>query len=278
METYQFMQNIYEKDWRNGVPAPFLEYAFSSFSYWMDLSYTYKNRIWKDNGEIVGFCFYESPITDIYFSLKPGYENLAHDMIVYADKHMIHFDDSLQFILFQGQEALMEAAGLSGYKQISQSVDFGYDFDKSLDFSLPKGFYFVNPMDLDIDKVSECCWKGFDHEDTDGPWNNQFIQNNYLLQAAPHATPQYWVVIANAEGEYVCWAGMWWESQNHLAYLEPLCTVPKYRGKGLAAAALSELYRRMKPLGATCMTGGDNDFYKKIGFKPMVTRTFWKKY
>lgn len=36
MDVYQFMIDIYEKDWRNGVPAPFLEYALSSA--WMDNS------------------------------------------------------------------------------------------------------------------------------------------------------------------------------------------------------------------------------------------------
>ena len=50
-----------------------------------------------------------------------------------------------------------------------------------------------------------------------------------------------------------------------------------YRHKGLARVALSELYRRMKPLGATHMTGGDNPFYKKIGYQTVVTWTFWKK-
>ena len=46
---------------------------------------------------------------------------------------------------------------------------------------------------------------------------------------------------------------------------------------GLAAAALSELYRRMKPLGATHMTGGSNPFYEKIGYKPAVVWTHWMK-
>lgn len=86
MRIYQFMIDIYEKDWRNGVPAPFLEYALSSE--WMDKSYTHRNRIWEDNGQIVAFCFTESPVTDIYFSLRPGYEELAPEMIAYADAHM----------------------------------------------------------------------------------------------------------------------------------------------------------------------------------------------
>lgn len=30
MKVYQFMIDVYERDWRNGVPAPFLEFALSS--------------------------------------------------------------------------------------------------------------------------------------------------------------------------------------------------------------------------------------------------------
>jgi len=72
-------------------------------------------------------------------------------------------------------------------------------------------------------------------------------------------------------------AGMWWTPENNLAYMEPLCTVPKYRKKGLASAALSEHYRRLKPLGATHMTGGGDPFYEKLGFVPLVHWTFWEK-
>ena len=39
-----------------------------------------------------------------------------------------------------------------------------------------------------------------------------------------------------------------------------------YFKKGLASAALTEHYRRLKPLGATHMTGGGDPFYEKIGY------------
>ena len=32
---YQFLIEIYEKDWKNGVPAPFFEYAYASFASWI---------------------------------------------------------------------------------------------------------------------------------------------------------------------------------------------------------------------------------------------------
>ena len=84
------------------------------------------------------------------------------------------------------------------------------------------------------------------------------------------------MVIADESGEYACYADMWWTPENHLAYLEPLCTIPEYRHKGLAAAALSEMYRRTKKLGATHMTGGENGFYQKIGYQNAVKWTFWQ--
>lgn len=275
-KVYDFMLGIYEKDWRNGVPAPFFEYAFSSFSGWMDISYSYKDRIWEDNGEIVAFVFYESPVTCIYFNLKPGYEELVPEMVAYANEHMHINDDQLQFVLFGGQTALMKAAEQLGYYQESEIWDMQYDFEQELDYVLPEGFHFVEAQELDMTKVGKCCWKGFDHEQ-EGPWNYQDDQNNYILQVAPHATAELAVAIADEEGEYACFAGMWWTPENRLAYMEPLCTIPEYRRKGLAAAALSELYRRTKALGATHMTGGTIDFYKAIGYKPAVKWTYWKK-
>lgn len=159
MRIYQFMIDIYEKDWRNGVPAPFLEYALSSE--WMDKSYTHRNRIWEDNGQIVAFCFTESPVTDIYFSLRPGYEELAPEMIAYADAHMPRIDGHLRFVLFQGQAALMDAARKAGYTQTGSYTDMIYEFDKPLDFPLPEGYHFVEPGKCIIEKIQECCWKGF---------------------------------------------------------------------------------------------------------------------
>ena len=276
-KIYQFMLDIYERDWRNGVPAPFFEHAYASFAYWMDITYSYKNRIWEDNGEIVAFCFNESPVTDIYFSLKPGYEELAAEMIAYADAHMPIKGGKIQLILFGGQEALINAAKQAGYYQKSESRDMQFDFNDVLDYPLPEGFHFVDPDEYDIEKVSKCCWKGFDHEENEGVWDHQYEQSNYLYALAPHVTTKLAVIIADEKEEYACYAGMWWTPQNKLAYMEPLCTIPEYRRRGLAAAALSELYRRMKALGATHMTGGWHDFYKAIGYKPAEKWTWWEK-
>ena len=259
------------------MPAPFFEYALSSFSYWMDISYSYKNRIWESDGSIVAFCFYENPLSDIYFCLKPGYGELAQEMIAYADKNMPNEGGGIRLLLFGGQDELMEAGKLLGYKQESESWNMQFDFSSKLDYPLPEGFHFMKPQEIDTLKVGKCCWKGFDHEAEIGAWDCQYQQNFYLLEVAPHATKDLSVAIADEKGEYVCWAGMWWTPENRLAYLEPLCTIPEYRGRGLAAAALSELYRKTKAFGATHMSGREGEFYRRLGYVPAVKWTFWKK-
>lgn len=179
-------------------------------------------------GMILPFCFYENPVTDIYFGLKPGYEELAPEMVAYADEQMPIKAGEQQLILFGGQTALISAAEKLGYRQVYERFDMQLDFEEGLDYPLPEGFHFVKPEEYDMDKIGKCCWKGFDHEETEGPWNHQHEQANYLIQKAPHSTAELGVIIADGQGEYACYAGMWWTPQNKLAYMEPLCTIPKY--------------------------------------------------
>lgn len=266
---------------KGSMPAPFFEYALSSS--WMDKRFLYLNRFWMDGDKPVGFVFYESPVTMILFSLCPGYEYLAEEMIAYADKEMPGKPGEKEFVLFPGQTALIEAAKKLQYKIAWEQTDMLCDFEKTtLDYELPDGFSFVRAKDIDPVKLAECCWKGFDHEDKGAFLGWDKLDTDYsdewtpargyqgvissFLTPPPHATYEYTVIIQDKEGEYACYSGMWFVKENALAYMEPLCTVPKYRGMGLAKAALSRHYRTLKPMGAKIMTGGDNEFYRKIGY------------
>ena len=273
MTVYEFMLEIYDPHCANGVAAPFLEYALSSD--WMNKSYTHRDRLWLDGEKIVAFCFYENPVSDVYFTLRPGYEFLAPEMIAYAESDMPRPDGKHQLVIFGAQKALTEAAQRAGYQRVACWTELDIPFDKPLEYPLPAGYRFA-AAPLDAAKISRCCWRGFNHEAEEGPWHGDGESELHLMQA-PHATVAYDVAIEDEAGEYVCFAGMWWVPENRLAYMEPLCTVPEHRRKGLAAAALSELHRRLAPLGATHMTGGFDPFYAAIGFEPAVEWCFWQK-
>ncbi len=274
----------------NGIKAPFFEYALTST--WLDKRYLYLNKLWFDGDKAVGFVFYEKPCTHIYFSLSHGYEELADEMIEYAEKFMPGNDEEKTFMFNPCQKALMEAAKRRGYQQKYVNEENVIDFEVAeLNYSLPEGFHFVEPDEVDPVKLAMCTWKGFNHEDK-GPFENWEAddsgtdwnpQKAYLgiisdvMAPPPHSTYEYNVIIANEKEEYVCFSGMWWVPENNLAYMEPLCTIPEYRHRGLAAAALTQHYRRMKKLGAECMTGGGNDFYQKIGYNRKAQSFGWKK-
>lgn len=277
--VWDFLVDVYDEKRGGGVAAPFFEYAVQSS--WMDTTYQYLNRLWFDGEKIVGFVFNEAPVTDVYFKIRPGYEFLAEEMMDYAMKSMPNFDNKQQFMLFNGQEYLMEEAKKRGYTQIWDYEDRHFDFSNELNYELPEGFSFVDPALADPVKIARCFWYGFNHHEDKGEfegwdkYDEGFAwtpEKSYkgvvgpMIAPAPHSTHEYDVIIADSEGEYACFSGMWWVPQNKLAYMEPLCTIPKYRKMGLASAALSRHYHTMKALGAAYMTGGGDPFYEKIGY------------
>ena len=287
--VWDFLVDTY--DWKNdcGRAAPFFEYALTSS--WMDTSYSFLDRLWFDGDKVVAFVYYENPVTDIYFNVRKGYEFLADELFDYAISSMPHFNNEQQFVLFDGQQFLKDAAAKRGFKQVYEWNEGIFNFKNELNYELPEGYHFVDPKDMDIVKCSKLCWYGFGHGDKGEfkDWDKYDDSMDWtpakshkgalsrILTPSPHDSSQYNIVIADKNEEYVCFSGMWWVPQNQLAYMEPLCTHPDHRKKGLASAALSLHYKRMKALGATHMTGGGDPFYQKLGYGKGYHCTIWRK-
>jgi GNAT superfamily N-acetyltransferase len=90
--------------------------------------------------------------------------------------------------------------------------------------------------------------------------------------SGPNCRPELGRVVIAPDGEYACMAGMWLDEVNRYAYLEPLCTVPEHRRRGLAAHALTEAMRATAALGAEYCFGGVVDFYTALGFETVCRR------
>ena len=287
--VWDFLVDIYDRETGSGVAAPFFEYALQSS--WMDQSYSFLDRLWLDGDRVAAFVFYEAPLTDVFFSVRKGYEFLAEELVDYAISSMPNFEGRQRLVLFNGQEYLKEAAAKRGFHQTDDYEDRNFDFRNELNYPLPQGYHFVDPKNADGFRLAKLLWYGFGHGEN-GPFEGWDLEDHSfdwtpaksykgvigpMTAPAPHSTHEYDVIIADDNGEYVCFSGMWWVPENRLAYMEPLCTHPDHRRKGLAAAALSRHYHRMKALGATHMTGGGNPFYEKLGYGKGIHWTFWKR-
>lgn len=274
-KVYDFLNENYTRNWRRGVPGPYFEYAQSSA--YFQPQYAHRIALWEDGGRIVAMTAYESTLGEAYFCLSDGYEFLIDEMLDHAESH-IHTDTESGFAFFSEQTALREAAAHRGYVCDASWPTKCYDYAKGLlSYPLPEGFHMISTNDSTFDpvKLQRCCWKGFNHE-AEGemiPDPDSIVHTS----TAPHFCEGLACIVVAPDGEYVCYGGMWFVPETRLAYLEPLCTVPQYRRRGLAAAVISELYRRTKALGADHMTGGSDPFYSALGFEPWYTNEIWHK-
>ena len=288
--VWEVMTDAYDHEESNGPSAPFFEYAVTSP--WHDMNYVRLNRFWLDGARPVGFVFYEDSVNELYFVQRPGYEYLAKEMIDYAESAFPKFDEPQELVFSAKQKVLIDEAQSRGYKPVYEQKDWYFDLRKgNLDYPLPEGYHFVEPVRSEPLKVAKCLWEGFNSaeygpfKDWDIPARNGGLSPHELYQnvlgatisPSPHSTYDHNVIIADANEEYVCFSGMWWVPKNHLAYMEPLCTVPEHQHKGLAAAALSQHVRNLRPLGAEIMTGGGNEFYRKIGYQGIHTLVHYRK-
>lgn len=271
-KIYNFMIDNYSLDCKNGCIPTFFEY--SQVMHWSEKTQNHRFAIWEENSYVVAFCWYESCIGEAYFNLLKGYEFLIPEMIHHAETRLAKDDGTLKLIVYGSQTDILEEAIKKGYGINNQWHEGVFEFSQNkLDFPLPQGYMFEEAGKFDMEKMIDASWRGFNNKgEPDGG-----VERGYHLCASPNATPELDVIIKNEHGEYVCYGGMWWVPQINLAYLEPLCTVPEHRKKGLARAALSELYRRTSKLGATHMTGGANKFYFDIGYNPVIEKIILEK-
>lgn len=87
------------------------------------------------------------------------------------------------------------------------------------------------------------------------------------------------VVAENEDGEYVAYYGLWYSPKTDYVYIEPVCTIPEYRNKGLGKAVVLEALKRGRSLGANkAYVISDNHFYTSLGFQQHSHYTFyWHK-
>ena len=118
-------------------------------------------------------------------------------------------------------------------------------------------------------------WQGFDH----GTDISEFEQEAEIsAQKRPHLNPKLSLAVVNEKGEDVAYSCLWFSEKTDYAYIEPVCTVPAYRGKGIGKAVLFEALNRAMDMGAkVAYVISEQEFYRKLGLqKDMVFTFYWK--
>ena len=232
--------------------------------------------LWLDNERIVGAAIYDMYFGEAFCGVLPGYEALYSEILNYADRELrdehglgvsICDDDSVKIKMTQAQ----------GFAKDEQTETvMSMELDKTLSIQLSDGYSFAL-----LDPVKEpyafqwLLWQGFDH----GTDRSEFEQTEEIIpQLRRHFDPRLSVAAVDRFGEYAAYCCVWYHPKTDYAYVEPVCTVPGHRGKGLAKAVIYEALNRAASLEAKkAYVISDSGFYEKIGFRKDRHFTFYRK-
>lgn len=273
----KFLENQYDDQSLNGyLLGEFFEYAHTHPNFNRDL--THRFGIWEKDGEIIGIACYENQLGECLISVSKEHLSLMPEMFEYAEKELSKVKDGKSYLEVWVTDVEDEKISLlkdKGYEKVysEPATIFTYDQDFP-DVELPEGYSIISLEDENnFKKINECLWKGFNHGDEP----DDDLDCRMLMQSGPHFSKSLTTIIKAPNGDYACFAGMWFNEKNKYAYLEPLATPPEYRRKGLATIALVEGMKKTKALGAKYCFGGSNKFYYAMGFKTVCNRELWRK-
>ena len=148
--------------------------------------------------------------------------------------------------------------------------------DRDFSSKLPEGLQ-LREMDqiADRDALEWLFWQGFGHGDDREAFERSL---DHIPHVRRHFNKTLCLSASDPSGEPVSHCSLWFHKDTDYAYVEPVCTIPGYRGKGIAAALLSEALNRAKALGAKkAYVISDLPFYEKLGFEKTQHYVFYRK-
>lgn len=268
-----FLTENYRLDTLNSYFLPqFFEYAHTHPQFNHRLAHRF--GLWSDKDKPVGIVCYEMDIGECFLVTGRGYELLLPEMLEYTEKEL-SLKNVLKVWVTDKETDKIGLLKQNGYKMIYDEPVRIFPYSKPfVDRILPEGYSIISlEEENDLKKINACLWKGFDHGDDP----DDDIDGRLLMQSGPDFRKDLSTVIKAPDGDYACYAGMWFDEENKYAYLEPLATVPEHRRMGLAAIALTEAMKKTKALGAKYCFGGTPDFYITMGFETICNRQLWRK-
>ncbi|MCT2536255.1 GNAT family N-acetyltransferase [Aquibacillus koreensis] len=228
-----------------------------------------KIGLWFDSDELVGMTTYDHYYGEAFFAVKKGYEELEKEILEYAINNFSN-ENGLGIAVNDSDNHTIDLLHSYGFRKDTNSeniLEKPLEFN-NFDYTLPKGIK-IKSINIkeDLYKRHKVLWEGFEN-DGDVPSDEQTIIQQKRMLSAPHLNPNLHTVAKNEDGEYVAYCGCWYSPNTDYAYVEPVCTIPQYRGEKIGKALLLESLRRCYSEGAKkAYVISDAPFYKSIGFE-----------
>ncbi len=232
--------------------------------------------LWLDGGRVVGAAIYDMYFGEAFCAVLPAYAALYPEVLDYAYR-ALKDDSGLAIAICDGNSREIGTAKNAGFLPIEQDETvMRIDLSESLSAELPEGFRLYEPDPMaDAEALQWLFWQGFDH----GEDRAKFARQEQIVpRLRKHYRKELGLAAIGPDGELAAFCGLWFSEKTDYAYVEPVCTVPRHRGKGLAKALLYEALNRVRTLGAReAYVISDQTFYERLGFRKAYHFTFYRK-
>ncbi|SHH87603.1 Acetyltransferase (GNAT) domain-containing protein [Butyrivibrio fibrisolvens DSM 3071] len=237
-----------------------------------------KNSIglWTVDDKIVGAAIYDMYFGEGFCGVLLEHKDLYPDVVKYACREL---KDDSGFGLAICDENADEVKSIRdlGFTIADQDETImEKSLDDDLSAELPTGLKFFCPDPVeDVYDLEWLFWQGFDHGDDKAEFERE---EEIIPRVRKHFNKDLGVAAVNENGEMVACCLLWYMPGTDYVYVEPVCTIPSYRGKGVAKALIFEALRRAKKLGANrAYVISNMEFYEKLGFRKKHHYTFYWK-
>ena len=252
------------------------EWMFSQPCY-CDTSALSRIGIWEEGGKIVAVVTYESETGFAWFLTDRGHAFLHQDMLRYALDNLTR-NGTIKVLIEDADDDLPRIAAAHGLTPTQdRQPNTALDLTGDLSYRLPDGYRIASLADDgDLHRLNRVLHRGFNNPG-DVPVTPDAIQKRRTSVSGPHLNRDLNITVVAPDGEYAAYCGIWYDPATDYAYVEPVCTDPDHRRRGLGRAAVLEAARRCGQLGAkVAYVGSDQQFYYSIGFVPHSSGTWWE--
>ena len=249
----------------------------------LDASGLPKIGLWEENNLLVAVATYDTTLGKAYLLMQPEYRYLFKEMLAYA-KTALAKEGKFAVLILDGDQEIQNMAAEQGFTASQdKECDSVYPIHlEKITYTLPAGFRITSMQEtFDLYQYGQVLWKGFNHEARgEGPFvfGKGIHQERELSFNRPNVNLNLKIAVVAPNGDFVSYCGMWQDDASGNALVEPVATDPAYRRMGLGRAAVLEGIRRCGELGAKqAFVGSSQQFYYSIGFRPLITSTWWEQ-
>jgi len=245
-------------------------------------------RIWETCGErgprILAAATPEDKFR-YFIQVHPDYNFLEEEVIQWIEGHSLAQRSEagelkLSVVALEGNPAREAVLRRRGYQK---GARYGILRLRDVDaptpgHRVPEGFEVRSVRPRDFDEIAKCIRAVFGH----GEWFTGDVLDETSQASFYHEDLD--LVAVNWEGKIVSFCTFRLDDPSGVTELEPMGTLPEYRGRGLAKALLSEGIRRLEKYDPTLLYIGGaadnpaaNRLYDVMGFTTRYDYYFWHK-